>query len=192
MIEVDPKETSRAYAFEMWLDAPMPMVTLFKIIDVTRIVRISRQKGLKFNMLLCWCIGRAASKIKEFYMLPIGRKMFRYDNLAIGTIVANHKGEVSSCDVPFHQDLQQFSNEYLKLTNQVAKNCINHDLPESMVIGTSAMVQYEIDGVVGKRSLQQSVSDMEQIQTAIIEVPTDCFLSVPSHTDGWRTSFTLY
>ena len=27
MREVNPKETSRAYAFEMWMNAPMPMVT---------------------------------------------------------------------------------------------------------------------------------------------------------------------
>ena len=30
MKEVNPKETTRAYAFEMWMNAPMPMVTLFK------------------------------------------------------------------------------------------------------------------------------------------------------------------
>jgi len=30
MQEVNPKETSRAYAFEMWMKAPMPMVTLMK------------------------------------------------------------------------------------------------------------------------------------------------------------------
>ena len=75
MKEVNPKETTRAYAFEMWMNAPMPMLTFFKTIDVTRIVRISKRTGLKFNMLMCWCIGRAASNIKEFYMLPVGRKL---------------------------------------------------------------------------------------------------------------------
>lgn len=30
MKEVNPQETSRAYAFEMWMNAPMPMVTFFK------------------------------------------------------------------------------------------------------------------------------------------------------------------
>ncbi len=28
MKEVDPKSTSRALAFELWMKAPMPMVTL--------------------------------------------------------------------------------------------------------------------------------------------------------------------
>ena len=75
MKEVNPKETTRAYAFEMWMNAPMPMLTFFKTIDVTRLARISKRTGLKFNMLMCWCIGQAAKGIKEFYMLPVGRKL---------------------------------------------------------------------------------------------------------------------
>ncbi len=71
MKEIDPKGTSRAYAFDMWMKAPMPMVTLFKTLDVSRLLRVSRRRGLKFNMLMCWCIGRAASQVKEFYMLPV-------------------------------------------------------------------------------------------------------------------------
>ena len=152
MKEVDPRETTRAYAFEMWMDAPMPMLTFFKKLDVTRLVRISKRSGLKFNMLMCWSIGRAASHIKEFYMLPVGRKLVQYDRLAACAIVANREGEVSSCDIPFSDDLQQFSAEYLRLTRQVAESCTNHDLPESMVIGTSALASYEIDGAVGMYS----------------------------------------
>ena len=152
MKEVDPRETTRAYAFEMWMDAPMPMLTFFKTLDVTRLVRISKRSGLKFNMLMCWSIGRAASRIKEFYMLPVGRKLVQYDRLAVCAIVANREGEVSSCDIPFSDDLQQFSAEYLRLTRQVAESCTNHELPESMVIGTSALASYEIDGAVGMYS----------------------------------------
>ena len=142
MKEVNPKETTRAYAFEMWMNAPMPMLTFFKKMDVTRLARISKQTGLKFNMLMCWCVGKAASGIKEFYMLPVGRKLMQYDNLAVCTIVANREGEVSSCDVPFSDNLQQFNADYLRLTKQVAESCQNHDLTDSMVIGTSALAQY--------------------------------------------------
>ena len=104
MEEVNPKETNRAYAFEMWMNAPMPMVTFFKTLDVTRLARISKRTGMKFNMLMCWCIGQAAKDIEEFYLLPVGRKLMQYDNLAVCTIVANRKGEVSSCDVPLSDD----------------------------------------------------------------------------------------
>ena len=111
--EINPEETTRAYAFEMWMNAPMPMVTFFKTLDVSRLVKISRKTGQKFNMLMCYCIGRAASRIKEFYMLPVGDKLMLYDSIAVNTIVANSKGEVSSCDIPFTDDLSLFNQNYL-------------------------------------------------------------------------------
>ena len=153
MKEINPKETTRAYAFEMWMQAPMPMVTFFKTLDVSRLLNISRRKELKFNMLMCYCIGRAAAQVKEFYMLPVGGKLMQFDSIAVNTIVANSAGEVSSCDVPFNEELEQFNKDYLRLTKQVAESCIDHDLSaESMVIGTSALAQYEIDGAVGMYS----------------------------------------
>ena len=152
MREVNPNETSRAYAFEMWMKAPMPMVTLFKTLNVSRLIKISRKTGVKFNMLMCYCIGRAASRVKEFYMLPVGDKLMQYDALAVNTIVANREGEVSSCDIPFDEDLNLFNQQYLQLTSQVAQSCENYDITDRMVIGTSALAQYEIDGAVGMYS----------------------------------------
>lgn len=152
MKEVNPEETSRAAAFGLWMDAPMPMVTFLKTMDVGRLRRVSRRRGLKFNMLMCWCVGRAASRIKEFYLLPVGRKLMQYDALAVNTIVENCRGEVSSCDIPFSEDLHRFNADYLRLTHQVAASCTNHDLEDRMVIGTSALARYGIDGAVGMYS----------------------------------------
>ena len=153
MKEINPNETTRAYAYDMWLKAPNPMVTFFKTLDVSRLVRIGRRRGLKFNMLMCYCIGRAAAQVKEFYMLPVGDRLMQYDTIAVNTIVANTSGEVSSCDLPYSEDLEQFNSDYQRLTKQVAESCTDHDLSaESMVIGTSALAHYEIDGAVGMYS----------------------------------------
>ena len=152
MEEINPVETTRAYAFEMWMKAPMTIVTFCKRLDVTRLVRIGKREGLKFNMLMCWCIGRAASRIKEFHMLPVGDRLIRYDSIAVNTIVANSRGEVSSCDIPFSDNLSTFNADYLRLTSQVAATCENHDIVDSMVIGTSALAQFDIDGAVGMYS----------------------------------------
>ena len=153
MREINPQDTTRAYAFGMWMNAPMPMVTFFKTLNVSRLVKVSKRTGLKFNMLMCYCIGRAASQVKEFYLLPVGNKLMQYDNIAVNTIVANCKGEVNSCDIHFTEELTQFNCDYLHLTKQVADSCIDHDLSDgSMVIGTSALAQYEIDGAVGMYS----------------------------------------
>ena len=77
----------------------------------------------------------------------------QYDQIAVNTIVANREGEVSSCDIPYSTDITQFNNDYLRLTRQVADSSTDHDLSqESMVIGTSALAQYNIDGAVGMYS----------------------------------------
>ncbi len=152
MKEVNPKETTRAYAFEMWMKAPMPMLTFFKTLDVSRLLRVSKDRNLKFNMLMCYCIGKAASGIKEFYMLPVDGRLMQYETIAVNTIVRNKDGEVSSCDIPFNSNLEVFNADYLRLTQQVAQSCENHDIYDSMVIGTSAMTQYEIEGAVGMYS----------------------------------------
>ena len=151
--EIDPKLTTRAFAYEFWMKAPNPMVTFIKTIDVTRLVKISKRQGLKFNMLLDWCIGKAAAPIKEFYMLPVGDKLIQYDSIAVNTIVKNKTGEVSSCDLLYSNDLSEFNQQYLKYTTEVAGTCQDRDLStDSMVIGTSAIIDTEIDGAVGMNS----------------------------------------
>ncbi len=151
--EINPKETTRAMAYKLWMKAPNPMVTFFKTYDVMPLVRASKERGMKFNMLLDWCIGKAASAVKEFYMLPVGDKLMQYERLAVNDIVANREGEVSSCDIAFTEDLTQFSADYLTLTRQVQESCCDHDLSaDYMVIGTSAIVNVELDGAVGMNS----------------------------------------
>ncbi len=147
--EIDPKETTRAKAFELWMKAPNPMVTFFKTLDVTDLVNCGKEKHLKFNMLLDYCIGKAAVQIKEFYMLPVGEKLIQYDRIALNTIVKNKKNEVNSCDLLFSSDLNEFNPEYMKYTAQAAENCMDRDLSDDcMVIGTSAIIDTDLDGVV--------------------------------------------
>ena len=151
--EINPNDTTRASAYELWMKAPNPMVTFFKTLDVTHLIRISKKKQLKFNMLLDYCIGKAATGIKEFYILPVGDKLLQYDTIAVNTIVKNKDGEVSSCDILYTDDLDNFNRDYLHYTTQVAKTAQDRDLSEdSMVIGTSAIVDTELDGAVGMNS----------------------------------------
>lgn len=150
--EINPKDTGRAQAFEMWMQSPMPMVTLVKTFDVTHLYKVSKRRGLKFNMLLCWCIGKAASQMDEFHLLPEQGKLFRYDRLAINVIVNNSKGDISTCDIPFSDDLTQFSHEYDALTQKAAETCSDITNEEAMIVGTSAMVETELDCIVNQYS----------------------------------------
>ena len=151
--EINPKETTRASAFELWMKAPNPMVTFFKTFDVTPLINKSKTTGMKFNMLLDYCIGKAASDVEEFHTLPVGEKLIRYDSIALNTIIRNKSGTVNSCDLMFSEDLTAFNKEYLAYTNEVAENYADRDLSaDSMVIGTSAIIDTEIDGAVNMYS----------------------------------------
>lgn len=146
--ELDPQQTKRAQAFRMWMKAPMPMLTFFKTLDVTRLVRHARH-GLKFNALMCWCIVKAASALEEFYMLPVGDNLLGYDELAVSTVVATDDGDISTCDIPFSEDFRIFYRDYLELTERVRRSSRPYDLSsERMVIGTSALTGCDIDGAV--------------------------------------------
>ena len=149
MREIDPKETNRAATFDLWMNAPMPMVTLIKTLNVTNLVKISRKHHLKFNMLMCWCIGKAASQTKEFYLLPVGEKLMQYDKLAVNTIVTTKDGDIGTCDLPYSDDFQRFAQDYMRLTQLVHDTSEAYDASEDhMVIGTSALTQTEIDGAI--------------------------------------------
>lgn len=148
--EINPQETARAQAFDLWMSSPMPMVTLTRTFDVSRVLKQSHKRGIKFNALLCWCIGKAASKMDEFYLLPEQGKLYKYDSIAINVIVINSKGGLNSCDIPYSDDLTQFCQDYMELTAKVTAECQSSFIEDTMVIGTSAMVQTELDSIVNQ------------------------------------------
>ena len=150
--EISPERSSRAEAFDLWMTSPMPMVTLVKTMDVSRMRRVSRKTGVKFTALMCWCLGKAASSIAEFYLLPQDGKLFQYDKLAINVIVQNCKGSISSCDIPFSDDIRQFNADYVKYTSAASMSGISTSLEDCMTIGTSALLQTELDSIVNQYS----------------------------------------
>ena len=150
--EIDPKETNRKEAFEHWMKSPMPMVTLTKTFNVTRLYELSKRKGYKFNMILCWCIAQAASKMEEFYLLPENGKLYKYDHLAINMIVNNIKGGLSFCDIASNDNLEEFNANYLYLTKTSMETCQDILDSEAVIVGTSALVGTELDSIVNQYS----------------------------------------
>jgi len=148
--EILPCESNRAEAFGLWMSSPMPMVTLVKTMDVSRLAETAKKRGMKFTMLMCWCIGRAANGIEAFYTLPEGGKLFRYDRLAVNVIVKDRQGGLSSCDIPVSDDLEAFDRDYLELTAGAVNECRSTSLEDCMVIGTSALIQTELDCIVNQ------------------------------------------
>ena len=126
MQEINPMATNRAESWKLYIDA----------------------SGYKLNMLICYCIAMAADKIREFKLLPVGRKMFEYDKIGINVIVANKSRSINTCDIPFSYNLNEFNQSYLSLTKRVRETCENYEIKDNMIIGTSSLVKYEIDGII--------------------------------------------
>lgn len=143
-------DTIRGEAFDLWMSSPMPMVTLTKTFDVSKVLKKSKKLGVGFNVMLCWCIVKAASQMQLFYLLPERGKLFKYDSLAINVIVKNKKGGINSCDIPFDGDMKKFIEEYKVLTSGVSEECKSLFLEDYMVVGTSAMIQTELDCIVNQ------------------------------------------
>ena len=154
--EIDSKNTSRAQAFELWMSSPMPRVTLGKTRDVTRLRKYAQRHSMPFNMALCWCIGKAANQIEEFFTIPEQGKLYRYDRLAINVIVNNSAGGISSCDIPYTDDLDKFCSNYMVLTQSASTSCQSSFVDDAMVIGTSAMTATELDCIVNQYTDQFS------------------------------------
>jgi len=167
--EIDPKDTNRKEAFEHWMKSPMPMVTLTKTFNVTRLYELSKRKGYKFNMILCWCIAQAASKMEEFYLLPENGKLYKYDHLAINMIVNNIKGGLSFCDIASNDNLEEFNANYLYLTKTSSQTC-----------------QDMLDG-----HLQQSIHGMGQIPQRLVQDYLAYLFPVSSCADGWPAGYSL-
>ena len=148
--EITPQQSDRAEAFGLWMSSPMPMVTLVKTMDVTRVIKYGKRNNLGVNSIMCWCIGKAASKIKEFFILPEQGKLYSYSSLGINVIVKNADGGLSSCDIPYNENIKEFTENYLRLTQQATTENKNVVLKDSMIIGTSAMIQTELDCIVNQ------------------------------------------
>ena len=77
----------------------------------------------------------------------------QYDTIAVNMIIKNKNGDINSCDIPFFDNLEKFEEDYLKYTVYSWENCCDYDLSaESMVIGTSAIIETELDSIVGMNS----------------------------------------
>lgn len=146
--EVDPLTTPRAASWQLFRHAPMPMVTIFQTWDITGLLPIQEKYGWGLNLLLCWCIGQAARQTEEFHLLPVGEKLLEYRKVGVSVIVAVRNGGICSCDLPLSDDLPTFAETYQTLTQAAAETGQDHTLADHMMVGTSSLVRYELDGVM--------------------------------------------
>ena len=74
MREIDPMATSRAYAFEMWMNAPMPMVTFFRTLDVSALVKAGKKKRLEIQYAYVLVYRKGGERNQGILYVACGQK----------------------------------------------------------------------------------------------------------------------
>lgn len=72
MHEIEPLKTNRATSYKLYINAPMPMVTIFKTFDITKLIQL-KEKGYKLNMFFVTAFFQPHRRQKNstFYLLTI-------------------------------------------------------------------------------------------------------------------------
>ena len=151
MKELQPESTSRALAYSMFIDAPQPTVTMFKTLDITRLYRFAK-RGERLNAMLCYTAGLAALEIPEFKLRVKDKRLFALDEpFLIGYVTPNKEGGIGVCDVPLCATYKEFRLAYERLGKELFESCQTMN-GESVLLGTSAVVTTELDGIVNMYS----------------------------------------
>ena len=152
LIEVDPKTTDRDEAWALFRDAPMPTFTIMATVDITNLLAL-KAKGYKLHMLMCYALGKAARATPQMEIVHFRDRLYKasLDELAVCTTVEDAGGRVRLCDVPFSDDLDEFSGRYLELTKRCHEECVSifdDHVPKVSV----SMLRHPVDGVVNMYS----------------------------------------
>ena len=148
MKEVNPALTSRAQSFALFASAPMPMLTVFKTLDVTKAVKKAKRRKVKLNALLCHAVYLAAKDINEMHYLVKDGKLFFSKELSVGLVVKGKDGKLLNCDVPASENFSVFYSDYNRVIEKALEENEPQEDTERVSIGTSAILTGSIDGLV--------------------------------------------
>ena len=113
---VDPRATTRAAAFDLWMDAPNPMVTFFKTLDVTPLVRFVKQRGMKFYPAMIWVVSRVINAHEEFKLgWDQDGNLIRWDFVSPSYAHFHPEdGNFTKLVTPYMEDLPAFHARFLE------------------------------------------------------------------------------
>ena len=120
--------------------------------------------------------------------MPEQGQLFKYDRLAVNVIVNNIDGGINSCDIPFTDDLDEFSTDYINLTLS-AKKALCKQFPGrhdgDRDIGDDGNRTGQHRQPVHRPVLQPD-GDVGKIPQKVAEGHLTHFLPVPPRADGRR------
>lgn len=144
---VDVEKSSRKYAYEKFIDAKNPMMTMTSKVDITRLYKLSK-KGFKLNCLLMYAIIKAAEKNERFYYELKGRQLVKFDKLSSNVVIYGDDGELYYVSVPDCENYLLFEKTYIDLVGKCKKECCHYYLDDAALLGTSAVVSSTFESIV--------------------------------------------
>lgn len=115
-------------------EGPGQEVTCSCILDVTGLIQAGRRKNLEPDMLMAYCIGKAASMAEGFCRPPGMDGLAQNRAVAVGISVENADGGTNFCDIFFEPDPDRFVSGYRWHRNQAVLNCRDRDLSANCVV----------------------------------------------------------
>lgn len=137
---ITPAEAGRELEYQYWIGNRMPMFHLTTTLDITRMVKLCRRnKRMKMNMLMCYCICKAAQQVKEFHTLISGKDIIWSDRINVQTILKDKNGQLRFVDLPMTKTLDEFVENYYRIGTEVYEKCEHHLDTEALFVGTSCL-----------------------------------------------------
>lgn len=150
LTKIDPKESSRAFAYQYLQESLLPTVTLIKRIDVTNIKKISKKTGHKFNCIINYLILKTAVEIPEFFLQIDGKTndLYKSDEISLNFMSKKKNGFLAYCGVLYKEDFFEFEKEYNSAVRYCYENNCDKIIEDSARIGSSTVPWTTLVGAV--------------------------------------------
>lgn len=148
--KINPEESSRALAYQYLNNQVLPTVTLIKRIDVTKIKKISKKTGHKFNCIINYLILKSAMNIPEFFLKIDGTDngLFKSDKICLSFMSKKKNGFLAYCGVEYAEDFLTFEKQYNLAVKYCYENNCDKFIEDSARIGTSTVPWTNLVGII--------------------------------------------
>lgn len=144
---VDLEKSSRKYAYDKFINAANPMMTMTSKVDITRLYKLSK-KGLKLNCLLLYSILKAAQRNENFYYELKDKKLVKFDKLSTNVVIYGEDDNLYYVSIPDCEDYLTFEKIYSDLVSEYKKKCCHYYLDDSALLATSAVINSTFESIV--------------------------------------------
>lgn len=145
-IKVNLENFEGARMYNRFIKEPSPSVCVTGDFDVTNLYKL-KKKGHSFNALLCYCIQKAAQKIKEFHYSIKEDGLYFYKNVKTNAVINGVDGQLYYVDYKYNDIFEEFEKEYLRVNEYCSKNCVHLQEDTGALISTSAVIGFPFTSV---------------------------------------------